>query len=236
MAVQTKQGGASGLWVRWVIANSLAETVGLGSAFGIGIVLFPYLQAPGLQTALASAVAAILAGTLIEGTVVGTAQWLVLRRPLPGIRWRAWALATGVGAFVAWTSGMLPGTLLGADTEGAAPAEPSAAVVYGLAAAMGLVAGSILGTPQWLVLRRHLRRAALWIPANALAWAPGMILAFVAADFLFSAGTGMTTMLLAVATLAVIGAVVGAIHGLALIWMLRLARPPGPPALRLRKG
>ncbi|QIN84704.1 hypothetical protein GBA63_20155 [Rubrobacter tropicus] len=231
MAVQTKRGGATGVWARWVIANSLAETVGLGSALGIGVVLFPYLQAPGVLAALTTAAAAILAGTLIEGAVVGTAQWFVLRRPLPDIRWRSWALATAVGAFIAWTAGMLPVTLLGADTEAGAggAAEPSAAAVYGLAAAMGLLAGTILGTPQWLVLRRHVPRAALWIPANALAWAPGMVMAFVAADFLFSGSPGATIVLLAIATLAAIGAVVGAIHGLALVWLLRLARPLGPP-------
>jgi hypothetical protein len=92
-------------------------------------------------------------------------------------------------------------------------------MVYTLAALMGLVAGAILGTPQWLVLRRHVRRAAIWILANALAWVPGMVLAFVAADFIFSAGIGMSTIVLAIATLVAIGAVVGAIHGLALVWL-----------------
>lgn len=226
MAAQTKQGGTMGLWVRWVIANSLAETGGLGSAFGIGVLLFPYLGAPGLLVALATAAAAILAGTLIEGTVVGTAQWLVLRRPLPDMRWRSWALATAVGAFVAWTAGMLPGALLsaGASPGDPAPAEPGAPVVYGMAALLGLVAGAILGTPQWFVLRRHVPRAALWIPANALAWVPGMVMAFVVADFLFAARLGIATVVLAIATLTAIGAVVGAVHGLALVWLLRLRR------------
>jgi hypothetical protein len=206
------------------MANSLAETVGLGAAFGIGAILFPYLSAPGILIALATVAAAVLAGTLIEGTVVGTAQWLVLRGPFPAMRWRAWVLATAVGAFIAWASGMLPTTLLSAGSDvggGPAPYEPSAAMVYGLAALMGLVAGAILGTPQWLVLRRHVRRAAIWILANALAWVPGMVLAFVAADFIFSAGIGMITIVLAIATLMAIGAVVGAIHGLALVWLTR---------------
>ena len=218
-----------GLWLRWVLANSLAETVGLGASFGVGAALFPYLQAPGILIALATAGAAILAGTLIEGTAVGTAQWLVLRHPFPNLKWRAWALATTAGAFVAWALGMLPSTLMsaGSGAEGFAPTEPGAAVVYGLAALMGLVAGTILGTPQWLVLRRHVRWAALWVPANALAWAPGMVLAFVSADFVFSAGIGASAVLLSVVTLAVIGAVVGAIHGAALVWLLRSHRKPG---------
>ncbi|MEW6637543.1 MAG: hypothetical protein AB1425_12115 [Actinomycetota bacterium] len=222
------------LWLRWVLANSLAETVGLGSAFGVGLVLFPYLQAPGALVALATASIAVLAGTLIEGTVVGTAQWLVLRRPLPGMRWRAWVVATAAGAFVAWTLGMLPGTLMSANpgTGGTEAAEPGEAVVLALAALMGLVAGAILGTPQWFVLRRYVPRAALWVPANALAWAPGMVLAFVAADFSFSGDVGTVTVVLAVATLAAIGAVVGAIHGAVLLWLLRNRRsklPQAPP-------
>lgn len=53
-------------------------------------------------------------------------------------------------------------------------------------------------------------------------------MAFVAADFLFSAGIGFGTVLLAVATLAAIGAVVGAIHGLSLVWLLRPAQPLNP--------
>jgi hypothetical protein len=205
------------------LANSAAETVGLGAAFGIGSLLFPYLNAPGILVALVTVAVAVLAGTIIEGTVVGTAQWLVLRRPLPAMRWRAWVMATALGAFVAWTLGMLPSTLMSAGSEsgGSTSSEPRAAMVYGLAALMGLVAGTILGTPQWLVLRRHVRRAAIWIAANALAWVPGMVLAFVAADFIFSAGIRMTTVVLAIATLVAIGAVVGAIHGLALVWLVR---------------
>jgi hypothetical protein len=219
--VRQNSSGVS-LWVRWVLANSLAETVGLGSAFGIGAILFPYLSAPGLPMALATVAAAVLAGTIIEGTVVGTAQWLVLRRPFPAMRWRAWVLATALGAFVAWTLGMLPGTLIGASSEtgGSAPPEPSDTVVYGLAVLMGLAAGAILGTPQYFVLRRHVRRAALWIGANALAWVPGMFLAFVAADFIFSASSGISTIVLAIGTLVVIGAVVGSIHGIALVWLV----------------
>jgi hypothetical protein len=224
MGEKAKQDSAGvGLWLRWVLANSAAETVGLGAAFGIGSLLFPYLNAPGILVALVTVAVAVLAGTIIEGTVVGTAQWLVLRRPLPAMRWRAWVMATALGAFVAWTLGMLPSTLMSAGSEsgGSTSSEPRAAMVYGLAALMGLVAGTILVTPQWLVLRRHVRRAAIWIAANALAWVPGMVLAFVAADFIFSAGIRMTTVVLAIATLVAIGAVVGAIHGLALVWLVR---------------
>lgn len=135
-----QQDSAVGLWIRWILANALAETVGLGAAFGIGAILFPYLGAPGILVALATVAVAVLAGTLIEGTVVGTAQWLVLHRSFPAMKWRVWVLATATGAFVAWTLGMLPSALIsaGSNAGSSAPSEPSATMVYGLAALMGL--------------------------------------------------------------------------------------------------
>ncbi len=110
--------------------------MGLGATVLVGAGLLATL---GEGAALLLAGIAILAGTFIEGTVVGTAQWLVLRRPLPEMRWRAWALTTAAGAFLAWTLGMIPSTLMNVRTETQAPAdEPGAAVIYGLAFLMSL--------------------------------------------------------------------------------------------------
>jgi hypothetical protein len=49
-----------------------------------------------------------------------------------------------------------------------------------------------------------------------------MVLAFVAANFIFSAGMSMITIVFAIGTLVAIGAVVGAIHGIALVWVVPL--------------
>lgn len=58
---------------------------------------------------------------------------------------------------------MIPSTLLSLSpgTGTTAPAEMSDLTIYELAAAMGLVAGSLPGLPQWLVLRRHLPKAGI---------------------------------------------------------------------------
>ena len=221
-----RAGGEVSLWLRWVFANAVGEALGLGTTALIGAAIVSSLgEGTSVLATLALAAVAVLAGTLVEGTVVGTAQWLVLRGPLPGIRWRTWAVATGAGAFLAWLLGMIPSTVLslGADSggAGAAPAEPSNTVVLALAFLMGLVLGPVLGFVQWLVLRRFVSHAALWMPANAFAWAFGMVVIFAGIDPAISGGFGFLSVAILTLTLACAGAVVGAIHGLALVWLLR---------------
>lgn len=129
------------LWLLWVLANAVGEVGGLGITALVGAVsILSIGEGSSVLATLSVAALAVLAGTLVEGTVVGTAQWSVLRRPLPRMPWRTWAAATGAGAFLAWTLGMIPSTVLslGAGSGGGEPqAEPSEVLVYGLAFLMG---------------------------------------------------------------------------------------------------
>jgi hypothetical protein len=64
----------------------------------------------------------------------------------------------------------------------------------------GIVLGSVTGTLQWLVLQRQLYQAGWWIVVSTLGWTVGL--------------TGLTGELL-------VGAVVGAVTGIALELLLR---------------
>lgn len=217
----TQRGGWA-LWLRWVLANAVGELIGLGAAAVLGVLLAQAVEATfGAFAGLALAGVFILLGTF-EGVVVGVAQWLVLRRPFPALRWQAWLLASAVGAFVAWTLGMLPSTLMGAATGDGGPPAPDidGPLMYALAAGMGAVLGPVLGVPQWLVLRRHAPRAGWWVLANVVAWAAGMPVVFIGAGAAPSGGLlGIVVTGLLTATAA--GAVVGALHGLVLVWLAR---------------
>lgn len=209
------------LWWQWILANALGETIGLGTTLQIGAFLRVNAEKSiGVPTA---AILGILSGTVIEGLVVGMAQWLVLRRPLERLRWQVWVLATASGACIAWTLGMLPSTFLftSSDTGAAAPGQISDMLVYALAVGMGLVLGSILGVPQWLVLRRHLSKAGWWVLANALAWMLGMVVIFAGTSLIPPEGISIPVALLLLLFVVVAGALVGAVHGLVLIWLLR---------------
>ena len=212
------------LWLQWVVANAASETVGLGTSLLIGAFLL--VNAEPTIGALPAAALGVVAGTLIEGSIVGTAQWLVLRHPLERMRWRTWVLATALGAFVAWTLGMIPSTLLftAPDSGAAAPGQMSDLMIYTLAAGMGIALGAILGGSQWLALRRHVPKAGWWVPGNALAWMLGMVVVFLGTSFIPAEGITVPVALILLMFVVAAGAVVGAVHGLVLIWLLHQRR------------
>jgi hypothetical protein len=226
LSFQPQMGQESGqkwpwtFWGRWVVANALAEMIGLGASLLLwGIFIF------GLEGRIGPILAAlivVLGSTLIEGSAVGLAQWSVLRERLPTLTWQRWLVATAIGACVAWTLGMVPSTAISMQTVATAepPPELSDLLMYSLAAGMGFVLGAILAAPQWWVLRRHLPRAGWWVPANMVAWAVGMPAIFLGMSLAPAADVTVGFVLTLLGILAVAGALVGAVHGVVLVWLL----------------
>ncbi|MDH3496443.1 MAG: hypothetical protein OER21_06750 [Gemmatimonadota bacterium] len=222
------------LWWRWLAANAVAEAVGLGLVAGGGAVAFAGTAeagAPGLSVAMAALLVALGA---MEGLVVGAAQWVVLRRAL-AVRARPWIGATMAGAVAAWLLGVIPATVMSATADaGGTPPTIGDALQLALAAVMGAVLGVILAVPQWLVLKRWVRRAGWWIPANSVAWLVGMPVVFAAAGAVPEGARPAEVALRVLASLALAGAAVGAIHGAVLVRLVdvpRLEVPPGGGAI-----
>lgn len=219
--------GYRSIYLRWIGANAIAEFVGLGSSLALGAGLFVASDGASLGLAIAYAIAIAALSAVVEGTMVGGLQWRVLRGVLPGLKPKRYIAATAIGAFIAWVLGMLPSTIMSALAEPAAAADASAATFDPslglqmlLAVGMGLVLGPFLGIPQWRVLREHLPNAGWWIPANMTAWALGMPMVFLGTSFI---AEDSSTLQIAVAVLAGVlaaGIVVGAVHGLWLVWLL----------------
>ncbi len=95
----------------------------------------------------------------VLGLSIGALQYLLLRRHFPRMGW--WIAATLLG----WA---LPLLLLRLVDESAFPAlniGPALAEAFALA-----FAGASVGLIQWLVLRRRIPRAAIWILASILGW------------------------------------------------------------------
>lgn len=196
----------------WVAANTAGEILGLGVAVILALGLAQARELPpGLEILIVTG--AFLVIGAYEGALVGTAQWLALRRALPGVEATSWIGATVVGAVVAWMLGRLPGAL--ADWRaGEVAMEPlSPAVTLLLSLAAGAALGAILGIAQWLVLRRHVQHAGTWILANAVAWMCAMPLIFFAAGLPAAHASLLSIGALVLLAVGVAGAVVGVIEG-----------------------
>ena len=216
-------------WLHWIAANAVGEALGLGAVFAVGRIFFSQMGEPeGLPGRIGVAALAVVLGAF-EGAVVGFAQGTVLERRLPGLSRQSWTWATTLGAMLAWALGMLPSTLFagGADTGGeAAGPQISQALTYLLAALLGAVAGPLLAWTQVLVLRRHSPHSWIWIPANSLAWALGMPVIFLGADFAAKGGAVLIVGGMFLACLLVTGGIVGAVHG---AWMIRITAIESSP-------
>jgi hypothetical protein len=211
-------------WSQWTLANAVAEALGLGGTLLAGILLFTRLEP--FAGPVVSAFLAVVMGTCLEGSIVGTAQWVVLRQAIPRLTWQQWTVATAIGAGLAWTVAMIPVTLIAlnappADAASQPAQEPGAFVYYGAAAALGFVAGMILAVAQWRLLLRYVQWAGWWLPANGCAWALGMALIFVGTSFIPASGITFGIILVLISFVVAAGAVVGATHGAALVWLLR---------------
>jgi hypothetical protein len=208
------------LWLRWTLANGLAELVGLGSTFAAIGLLISRIDT-GHISGILLAFGLTVASGAIEATLVGLAQWWAMHPWFPGIRRFAWWRATLVGALLGYTLGYLPSTLMSmADTTTqAAQAEPPQWVTLLLAAGLGAAAGAVLSFAQWLVLRGKARRAGSWIPANMLAWACGMPVIFWGMDLATVGARYISPLLMIGAAILAAGLLVGAIHGAFLVRM-----------------
>ena len=136
---------------------------------------------------------------IVFGIVVGVLQWLVLRRRVSGAGW--WVLASAAAGY-----GIIQSGVLG----------PPASLSFGALLFM-TGGGAVTGTLQWLVLRGQVSRAGWWVLASTVGW--GLVGAVLGA---FPWGVGDTD---AHVALVVTAAVLGAVTGGALVWLLRQPVP-----------
>src|SRR5512134_523612 len=132
-----------GLWLGWTLATA-------------GGMLLGFLPTILLVNVLNLGLAQI-AVPVLAGTVIGFAQWFVLRRYLTATsQWNwvdgiSWAVGYILGLFLIQ---VLPSTIF------------AAFIGY-------FLFGVIVALVQWPVLRREIPQILTWIVASALAWAAG---------------------------------------------------------------
>jgi hypothetical protein len=222
-------------WLRWVGANAVGELFGLGGTLALVGFAISQMEIQNVVWMVFISFLIAVGCSVIEASVVGLAQWWAMHPWLPGITRRAWWMATMIGALLAYILGYLPSTLmsLGEEASQTTISEPAQWIVLLLAGGLGMVAGAVLSFAQWLVLRKHVGHAGWWIPANMLAWAVGMPVIFWGIDLAQRGQPVIQAGLLMAGVLLLAGAVVGAIHGAFLVWMVS---QPGSTASKPEAG
>jgi hypothetical protein len=152
MSTKLKTGDLRKTWFAWVTAGEFAGFL-----------------APALAGALTPTAPLLVLAGVVEGTVLGAAQWVVLRRTFRYLKAPQWIGVTALAAGFAWAV-----ALLAVDHAASLNSLPLP-VLLAIAAISGTGVLLSLGSCQWLVLRRHVRDASLWIWANAAAWGVGLI-------------------------------------------------------------
>jgi hypothetical protein len=199
-----------GLWERWIFATSIAEILGIAivGVVSIAVSRFGYIQ--GTFT---------LVGTL-EGIILGFAQWLILRRYIHHST--RWIIATVIGGLFAWFTGLTISALMAIVFASASDTTKTLIFLKGLVL-LGAFLGTIIGFCQWLVIKNQIRFSMWWIVANAIAWALGLFIAYLGAGLVEESFT-LRTALITAATGTAMGAVIGGITGVFLVFLLKSSR------------
>jgi hypothetical protein len=198
------------LWFQWVLASVLGYGVGttVGNALASLIPQMTCSQSFAdsfidrlTNFACIQPSLSLLFIVVLLGLAGGFMQWLVLRRRIAGAGW--WIPASALG---------FPIALVLADKAMRLVGDFAAAPIL-----LGVLFGVLSGSLPWLVLRRQNARAGWWVPAHLLGALVGGALGIVA--FHSAALIGLYQFTWAAAG-AMFGAGLGAITGIALVWLL----------------
>ena len=181
------------VWTRWVLWTTTAEVAGFVAPAVVGVVTAD-------REGAAQLVPLVAAG-LVEGAALGAGQAHVLRDVLPGLRVRAFVVATSLAAGLAYAVAMVPAAWL--------------------AALGGVVLLASIGTGQWLVLREVLPRSASWVLTTALAWLAGLVVFLVVATPLWHEGQPVVVAVaIGLVAAVLMAATAAAVTGAALVRLL----------------
>ncbi|GIV96695.1 MAG: hypothetical protein KatS3mg057_1352 [Herpetosiphonaceae bacterium] len=144
----------------WLIDTAVAETI----ADGVAAVTSSFAIQHIVQRTLNGAVI----GAAI-GLILGAGQWLVLRCCLRNAGW--WVVASAVGWAAGWALAQTTGRTIAGSLQQIIDWPRSSSEITAL---VGMVAGTIIGSAQWPILRGKVRTSGWWIVASiigaALLW------------------------------------------------------------------
>ena len=225
-AAPTVQRNPLAFWGLWIVATTIAWAIAVPSGFALwGAIQEPLInnvlvglltdKGPVTQLIIVFTPLFLLLGIAI-GIISGVAGALVLA--WKGVKGAAWFFSTiigwSVGAVAGWIVWVLMNNtesqLLTGGSSGLTGGNPLGSGLYTVAI-FGAIAGGVLGILQFLALRRHTGKAALWILASPAAWAITGVALVLVANALLQSSFGVS--LNPIMSESIYGAAVGVVAG-----------------------
>lgn len=155
-------------WRKWIINYSLGELIGIGVAATIGRFLFFKFpeSSQGVQSAL-TVIILFVAG-IAEGIILGYIQWKSLSKLVPAIKPLLWIFVTTFAALAGWLFILPPGVMFIAFLSKISVISTYSSYLYTII--VGAAFGGLIGIPQFFIVRRYFKNAAVWIVSNTVAW------------------------------------------------------------------
>ncbi len=198
---------------RWVLFTALGELGGFLAPVAVGVVGALII---GEATTPAGIIATLLfaaVGGIGEGSILAAWQAAALKKRLPDLNRARFIGYTAIAASLAWVVGMSPSTIGG-----------SVQIPAWLWIVIGIIGVPFflvsIGGAQWLELRKHIKKAWIWILANAIAWPVGVMIPVLGIQLVPDTSAVWIFILAAIISGVLMGAAVGAITGLFLLKLL----------------
>ncbi len=168
-------------WVIWILLTALAELVGilLGASWWIwadGLLPDP----DGLFWQVSMLLFKALSG-VPEGLVLGLVQANLMSRRLPDLSIVRWTAATCLVAVVGWAAGSSFSIFAPSDA-GSGGFDPGVGQTILMASGFGVLVGALFGGAQTLALSGLGVVRWPWIVGNAVGWALGLPVIYLAAS------------------------------------------------------
>ena len=202
-------------WWKWTLNCGIGELIGIAAAAMIAIIVHQFLGEPETTVDKLLGLFIMLFAGLIEGFILGTLQWKVLKVKFKDIPYNKWVGFTILVAMIGWFIGTVSSLFLIQIEEIPDTALVESTIYQTLlyATGLGLLLGALFGYFQWLVFRQYALHTLKWIWANALGWAIAMAIIFYFATLPTSSTPTPTVLLYGGIGGVLAGLSVGAITG-----------------------
>jgi uncharacterized protein YbjT (DUF2867 family) len=214
----------------WVWRMGLAELLGIGFAAAVATAFLSTWGEPQSFPAALAFLGCMLGAGALEGALLGFLPGRLLARGFPRLSLRAFGRNTLAVALGAWLLGMLPSTLMTGPSPATPAQEPSAWLIVVFSSLGGALAGALMGTAQWLALRKAVPRAGRWILASMIGWALALPLDVLGGTLPGPGDSWVKTVSVAAALGLLAGLLVALPTGMLLLQMLRERDAPAQPA------